>query len=172
MKSMVFGAVFIKQRRGVCRFCTVPQYVGSLDSRSDEKLAPKTHFIVKRGHEVVGMATYSEDTGQLTDDAIRPSAAATAATAGGGADEGLHCAKTLLRAVKEHAQKMGRSGSLIVRPRSEESLALFARMGFTELEGTEDDNNDDDEGGGGGAPAAAPPPDADDPSGKILTSKL
>jgi hypothetical protein len=40
-KSMVFGAVFIKQRRGACRFCTVPQYVGSLNSRSAKNLAPK-----------------------------------------------------------------------------------------------------------------------------------
>jgi hypothetical protein len=30
----VFGAVFIKQRRGACRFCTVPQYIGSLNSRA------------------------------------------------------------------------------------------------------------------------------------------
>jgi hypothetical protein len=109
----------------------------------DEDEQPKnnqTHFIVRRGLQVVGVATYSEDTGQLTDVAIRPSAATTFRAGGGGdhpgdddCNEGLNCAETLLRAVKTHARKMGRSESLIVHPRSEESFALFIKMGFSEL---------------------------------------
>ena len=84
-------------------------------------------FVVKRGLQVVGVATYSEDTGVLTDVAVRPSA------------KGDEIGEALLNAVKSHARKLGRSGSLIVHPRSHDSKALFESMGFSEV--VENDDN-------------------------------
>ena len=80
------------------------------------------HFIVRRGMQVVGTATYSEKTGHLTDVAVRPSA-------------GIEASETLFKAVKEYSRRMGRSGSLLVLPRSEECKSLFEKMGFTEMDG-------------------------------------
>lgn len=56
---------------------------------------------------------------ELFDVAIRPSA------------EG-DVAETLLTAVKDHARKVGRSGSLLVRARSSNSMKMFEKLGFTE----------------------------------------
>ena len=84
-------------------------------------------FVVKRGLQVVGVATYSEDTGLLTDVAVRPSA------------KGDEIGEALMNAVKSHARKLGRSGSLIVQPRSQDSKALFESMGFSEV--VENDDN-------------------------------
>jgi N-acetylglutamate synthase-like GNAT family acetyltransferase len=86
------------------------------------------HFIVKRGLQVVGVATYSDRTGRLTDVAVRPSA-------------GQHqVSETLFKAVKEYTRnKLGRSGSLIVLPRSQESRALFEKLGFHELDDEQED---------------------------------
>jgi len=78
------------------------------------------HFVVQHGLQVVGVATYSESTGQVFDVAVRPSAGETTV------------AETLLDAVKEHARKSGRSGSLLVRPRSMESMKMFQGLGFQE----------------------------------------
>ena len=82
------------------------------------------HFIVKRGLQVVGVATYSEHTGQLTDVAVRPSA-------------GKEVSEALFAAVKEHSKRLGRSGSLLVKPRCDESKRLFQELGFEEVEGSE-----------------------------------
>jgi N-acetylglutamate synthase-like GNAT family acetyltransferase len=103
----------------------------------EEEAEPKskTHFIVKRGLQVVGVATYSEETGQLTDVAIRPTAQGSNDTS----EESV--AETLVNAVKKHARKLGRSGSLIVHPRSHESMILFEQIGFAVLE----ENNNCDE---------------------------
>jgi N-acetylglutamate synthase-like GNAT family acetyltransferase len=77
------------------------------------------HFIVQRGLQVVGVATYSEKTGKLFDVAVRPSA-------------GNEVAETLLKSVKDHARRIGRSGSLMVRPRSADSSRMFQELGFRE----------------------------------------
>jgi ribosomal protein S18 acetylase RimI-like enzyme len=90
----------------------------------------KLLFVVKRGLQVVGVATYSQDTGFLTDVAVRPSA------------KGDEIGATLMNAVKSHARKLGRSGSLIVQPRSHDSKSLFESMGFSQVD--DDDKNDDD----------------------------
>jgi len=83
----------------------------------------KAQFIVKRGlQEVVGIATYSEDTGHLTDVAIRPSA---------GTDR---IGETLISAVRAHAKKLGRSNNLIVFRRSEENRDLFQDLGFSAMD--------------------------------------
>jgi ribosomal protein S18 acetylase RimI-like enzyme len=85
------------------------------------------NFIVKRGLQVVGVATYSERTGKLTDVAILPKEVA-----------GTHVGETLVDAVKKHARKIGRSESLIVHPRSSNARALFEGMGFTEIDSEDD----------------------------------
>jgi N-acetylglutamate synthase-like GNAT family acetyltransferase len=107
---------------------------GSTDLEVEESSAAtakkqnQLQFIVKRGLQVVGVATYSDETGQLTDVAIRPSAAED------------RIGETLMDAVKKHAQKIGRSESLIVHPRSHEGIPLFESMGFLELEDDEDED--------------------------------
>jgi broad specificity phosphatase PhoE len=78
------------------------------------------HFIVKRGMQVVGVAAYSDRTGLVTDVAVRPSA-------------GKHVGMALFDAVKSHSRKLGRSGSLLVFPRSRQSKALFEELGFVEM---------------------------------------
>ncbi len=86
----------------------------------DSKRGHQKQFIVKHGRQVVGVATYCEETGNLTDVAVRPSA-------------GKEASETLFNAVKEHSRKIGRSGSLLVMPRSTESMELFESMGFLEI---------------------------------------
>lgn len=82
----------------------------------------QVQFIMKRGLQVVGVATYSDRTGHLFDVAIRPSAAEDC------------IGETLMDAVKKHARKLGRSESLIVHPRSPDSMPFFRSLGFLELE--------------------------------------
>jgi phosphohistidine phosphatase SixA len=78
------------------------------------------HFIVKHGLQVVAVASYSELTGRLTDVAVRPSA-------------GTQASETLVDAVKQYSKKFGRSGSLLITPRSGVSKAQFEALGFEEL---------------------------------------
>ena len=78
------------------------------------------HFVVKRGLQVVGVASYSEATGRLYDVAVRPSA-------------GPEVSETLFDAVKQYARRLGRSGSLLIRPKCSDSKALFEAMGFEEV---------------------------------------
>jgi len=79
------------------------------------------HFIVHRGLQVVGCATYSEDTGVVSDVAVRPSA-----------EENVM--ETLMGAIKSHTRGLGRSDSLLVFPRAGEKKSLFEEMGFEEVE--------------------------------------
>jgi phosphohistidine phosphatase SixA len=85
------------------------------------------HFIAKRGLQVIGVATYAENTRRLTDVAVRPSA-------------GKEGAALLFSAVKEHTKKLGRSGSLLVLPRNPESKQLFESFGFLEVEDAESEH--------------------------------
>jgi hypothetical protein len=78
------------------------------------------HFIVKRGLQVVGVATYSEKTGCVTDVAVRPSA-------------GKEISETLFNAIREHSKKNGRSGSLLVTPRDVALSNMFQDMGFEDV---------------------------------------
>jgi hypothetical protein len=92
-------------------------------SRSSQRKANANikHFIVKQGMQVVGVATYHEDDGKLYDVAVRPSA-------------GKEASYLLFDAVRKHVtQKLKRSGSLVVLPRSAESRLLFEQYGFTEV---------------------------------------
>ena len=95
-----------------------------LVAKQQEEANNKLQFVVKRGLQVVGVATYSDETGHatLSDVAIRPSAASN------------EVGETLIDAVKKHARKYGRSGSLIVHPRSNDSVPMFESFGFQELD--------------------------------------
>lgn len=84
-------------------------------------------FVVKRGLQVVGCATYNEQTGTMSDVVVRPSA------------RGSPVGKTLVKAVREHARKLGRSGSVLFQPTTEENKRLFETLGFNELEEDDDD---------------------------------
>jgi len=101
------------------------------DINVDDKDPGETkHFIVKRGFQVVGVATYSDQTGQLTDVAIRPSA-------------GREASEKLFSAVIDYARrKFGRSRSLLVYPRSSQSKALFESMGFKEVANERKEGNE------------------------------
>lgn len=92
----------------------------------------KVTFVVKRGLEVVGVATYCETTGHLSDLALRPVAARDPHQLNHDAGS------TLLNAVKQHARSIGRSESLIIHPRSRDSKRLFESMGFQEMDDTEE----------------------------------
>jgi N-acetylglutamate synthase-like GNAT family acetyltransferase len=70
--------------------------------------------------QVVGVATYSDRTGHVTDVAVRPSAGKQAGVA-------------LFDAVKTHSRTLGRSGSLVVFPRSHRDKAQFEELGFVEM---------------------------------------
>ena len=78
---------------------------------------------------MVGVASYSNTTRHVFDVAVRPSG-------------GIEVANALFQAIQTHTTKqMGRSGSLLVFPRTEESKRLFESVGFTEV----NDNKTDDE---------------------------
>jgi ribosomal protein S18 acetylase RimI-like enzyme len=103
---------------------SITQLSGEPKVESEGDSGRTVQFVVKRGLQVVGVATYSEDTGQLTDVAIRPSAAAD------------KIGETLMSAVRKHAKTKGRSHSVVVFPRSEDSRELFENMGFSEVDET------------------------------------
>lgn len=77
----------------------------------------EVHFIVQRGLQVVGCATLDSQSGQIYDVAIKPSAQ-------------KDVVETLMAKIKDHTRKVGRSGSLLIKPRSAASLELFQHMGF------------------------------------------
>ena len=74
-------------------------------------------FVVKRGFQVLAVATYSQRSGMLTDVAIRPTA---------------NVSVVLLEAIKEHARSIdsGSQSCLSVRPRTGDDRKSFERMGF------------------------------------------
>lgn len=77
----------------------------------------EVHFIVQRGLQVVGCATLDSQSGQIYDVAIKPSTQ-------------KDVVETLMAKIKDHTRKVGRSGSLLIKPRSAASLELFQHMGF------------------------------------------
>ena len=83
-------------------------------------------FFVKRGLQVVGCAKYDETTATMTDVVIRPSA------------RDSKVGEALVGAVRSHARKLGRSGSLYVKvSTSGESNNFFEQLGFEEVKGEE-----------------------------------
>lgn len=91
-------------------------------------IGSKKHFIVRRGMQVVGVATYSEGTGRLTDVAVRPSAS-------------KEVSETLFNAVKDYSRRLGRSGSLLIEPRTNQTKTLFESMGFKEIKENDEERS-------------------------------
>ena len=84
-------------------------------------------FVVKRGFQVLAVATYSEKNGVLTDVAIRPT---------GRVDD------TLLDAIKQHALSLNKPHvTVAVRPRTTKHKTLFHQMGFIEPQANQNDKN-------------------------------
>ena len=88
---------------------------------------PAVCFVVKRGMQVVGCAWYDETSGRLSDVVVRPSARKS------------QVGKSLVNAVRSHARKLGRSGSLIIHPSSEDGKELLETLGFHEVADGEHD---------------------------------
>lgn len=119
-QSAALKALYLSSKTTTTSTPTTP--AGDLEVESDNNTGKQVQFVVKRGLQVVGVATYSEETGQLTDVAIRPSAASN------------RIGETLMESVRNHARKLGRSTSLVVLPRSADSRELFEGMGFSEID--------------------------------------
>ena len=82
-------------------------------------------FVVKRGLQVAGCAWYDESTGRISDLVVRPSARES------------QVGEALINAVRSHARKMKRSGSLLVRPKNLENKEfLVGELGFQEVDGS------------------------------------
>jgi len=75
------------------------------------------HFIVQRGLQVVGCATLDSTSGLIYDVAIKPSAQKDVVEA-------------LIAKIKDHTKEIGRTGSLVMQPRSAASLKMFEELGF------------------------------------------
>lgn len=118
LKSLYLSSQDSERARAQCE-------ISVEENTSDVSAQGHAHFIVQRGLQVVGVATYFEGSGHLSDVAIRPSA-------------GNRIAETLLKSVKDHAKKLGRTDSLIVRPISEANKGLFTELGFTDKVGASD----------------------------------
>lgn len=79
------------------------------------------HFVAKRGLQVVAVAAYSESTGRIFDVAVRPSASKNATD-------------KLFATIKDHSNRHGRSGSLLVKPRTKERKQMFESFGFCDAD--------------------------------------
>jgi GNAT superfamily N-acetyltransferase len=85
---------------------------------------PAVCFVVKRGLQVAGCAWYDESTGRLSDLVVRPSARES------------QVGEALVDAVRSHARKLNRSGSLLIQPKTLDNKEfLVNELGFEELEG-------------------------------------
>jgi broad specificity phosphatase PhoE len=85
---------------------------------------PSVCFVVKRGLQVAGCAWYDESTGRLSDLVVRPSARKS------------QVGEALVNAVRSHARKLNRSGSLLIQPKTLDNKDfLVSELGFQELDG-------------------------------------
>lgn len=83
-------------------------------------------IVVKRGLQVAGCAWYDESTGRISDLVVRPSARES------------QVGEALVNAVRAHARKLNRSGSILVQPTSLENKEfLVGELGFEEVDATD-----------------------------------
>lgn len=86
---------------------------------------PAVCIVVKRGLQVAGCAWYDESTGRISDLVVRPSARES------------QVGEALINAVRAHARKLKRSGSILVQPRNMDNREfLVGELGFEEVDGT------------------------------------
>mmetsp|Transcript_2463 Transcript_2463/g.3892 ORF Transcript_2463/g.3892 Transcript_2463/m.3892 type:complete len:496 (+) Transcript_2463:61-1548(+) len=93
-----------------------------------EKGGKEVQFFVKRGLQVVGCASYNEESGKVSGMALRPSARST--DVGG----------ELVNAVRSHARKLGRSGSLLFETGTVGNKKFLKELGFEEVEEEDEDH--------------------------------
>jgi len=86
---------------------------------------PAICIVVKRGLQVAGCAWYDESTGRISDLVVRPSARES------------QVGEALVNAVRAHARKLKRSGSILVQPKSLENKEfLVGELGFEVVDGS------------------------------------
>ena len=76
-------------------------------------------LVVKRGLQVVGCASFHEESGRISDVVVRPSA------------RGSQVGRALVDSAVAHAKKVG-AGELVAEPETEEAKAFFSSLGFEE----------------------------------------
>lgn len=82
-------------------------------------------IVVKRGLQVAGCAWYDEATGRISDLVVRPSA------------RDSQVGEALVKAVRAHARKLKRSGSILVQPKNLANKEfLVGELGFEEVDGS------------------------------------
>lgn len=83
---------------------------------------PAVCIVVKRGLQVAGCAWYDESAGRISDLVVRPSARES------------EVGEALINAVRAHARKLKRSGSILVQPKNLENKEfLVDELGFEEV---------------------------------------
>lgn len=78
-------------------------------------------LVVKRGLQVVGCASFHEETGRISDVVVRPSA------------RGSQVGRTLVDSARAHAKKVG-ADRLVAEPDTDEARAFFEKLGFESVE--------------------------------------
>ena len=76
-------------------------------------------LVVKRGLQVVGCASFHEESGRISDVVVRPSA------------RGSQVGRALVDSAVAHAKKVG-AEELVAEPETEEAKAFFSSLGFEE----------------------------------------
>ena len=83
-------------------------------------------LVVKRGLQVVGCASFHEESGRISDVVVRPSA------------RGSQVGRALVDSAVAHAKKVG-AEELVAEPETEEAKAFFSSLGFEENDKDGDD---------------------------------
>ena len=78
-------------------------------------------LVVKRGLQVVGCASFHEESGRISDVVVRPSA------------RGSQVGRALVDSAVAHAKKVG-AEKLVAEPQTDEAKAFFSSLGFQEGE--------------------------------------
>jgi len=86
-------------------------------------------LVVKRGLQVVGCASFHEETGRISDVVVRPSARRS------------QVGRTLVDSAREHAKKVG-ADRLVAEPDTDEARAFFEKLGFESVEAEDGDAAD------------------------------
>jgi len=96
--------------------CSDPPNSIAVEEQEGGKLVT---FLVKHGLQVVAFAKYNEESGEISNVIIRPSATES--------DAGV----SLVTAIRSHARQLGRSGSLLIHTSAHKTV--LEKLGFAEL---------------------------------------
>ena len=79
-------------------------------------------LVVKRGLQVVGCASFHEETGRISDVVVRPSARRS------------QVGRTLVDSARAHAKKVG-ADKIVAEPDTDGARAFFEKLGFESVDG-------------------------------------